>query len=357
VRQRKAWGEINASYPATQRKDHMNNIYSDQTSISAPPVATEQSLAELEAVIERGLQSFIEVGTALWKIREQRLYREQGHATFEEYCDKRWKIRRAHAYRLIDAAGVAANLSPIGDKPKTEAQARELTRLTPEHQLIVAGRIDFTRATAVEIRTEVDREIREHPEARRKAGHPKTAASVVNGKDQSKSSLRELRVRQFHKLLVDLAALEQPVACTEIKKRVHQLDLKSNKSSAFYSLFMHCARHVPWVRMERNQRVSYTITINAELKRICDGEQELKGWSGDGILQFLGNLRRTITEKRKAAHAERHRRQWNVNIVISRELENLVEWIETELDRLPHLVTHHTPGPKSGGRNQERENG
>jgi hypothetical protein len=35
---------------------------------------------------------------------------------------------------------------------------------------------------------------------------------AVNGKDESKTSLRELRVRQFHKLLVELAALTQPVA-------------------------------------------------------------------------------------------------------------------------------------------------
>jgi hypothetical protein len=357
VRQRKAWGEINPSYPATQRKDDMNNIYSDQTSLPAPPLATEQSLAELEAVIERGLKSFVEVGTALWKIRDQHRYREQGHATFEEYCDKRWKMSRFYAHRVIDASEVAANLLPMGNIPQTERQARELLRLTPEYQLIVAGRIDFTTATAVEIRREVEREIREHPEAKRKSQQPKTVLAAVNGKDKSKASLRELRVGQFYKLMVALAALPQPVACTEIKKRVRQIDSQPNKSSGFYSLFMHCAAHVPWVRMERNQRVSYTITINAELKRICDGEQELKAWSGNGILQFLTDLRRTITEKRKAAHAERYRRQWNLDKVVKRELEDLVEWIETELDRLPHKVTHHTPGPKSGGRNQERENG
>jgi hypothetical protein len=40
--------------------------------IAAPLMAIEPSLAELEAVIGQGLQSFIEVGTAPWKIREGR---------------------------------------------------------------------------------------------------------------------------------------------------------------------------------------------------------------------------------------------------------------------------------------------
>ena len=50
-------------------------------------------------------------------------------ATFEEYCKERWGMNRAHAYRLIDAAEVVNNLSPIGDIPVNESQARPLTQL------------------------------------------------------------------------------------------------------------------------------------------------------------------------------------------------------------------------------------
>lgn len=59
-------------------------------------------LQKCEAVIEKGLQTFIEVGNALLEIRDSRLYR-QDYGTFEDYCRKRWKISRAHAYRLIEA--------------------------------------------------------------------------------------------------------------------------------------------------------------------------------------------------------------------------------------------------------------
>jgi hypothetical protein len=53
-------------------------------------VDLQKALAQCEGVIERGMKSFIEVGTALLKIRDERLYREN-YGTFEEYCRKRWK--------------------------------------------------------------------------------------------------------------------------------------------------------------------------------------------------------------------------------------------------------------------------
>ena len=53
---------------------------------AAPPDVTSGRLAELEAIIETGTQTFVEVGNALLEIRKRRLYREQGYKTFEDYC-------------------------------------------------------------------------------------------------------------------------------------------------------------------------------------------------------------------------------------------------------------------------------
>src|SRR5262252_6500849 len=92
-----------------------------------------EALAQCERVIERGMQSFIEVGNALLKIRDELLYRGE-YATFEDYCLKRWKWHRRYVDRQIQAAKVVQNLSPIGLKPETEGQARELTRLPPAQQ-------------------------------------------------------------------------------------------------------------------------------------------------------------------------------------------------------------------------------
>lgn len=108
--------------------------------------ATERTdLANCEEVIDKGLRTFVEVGTALLTIRDRRLYRAQ-HGTFEDYCQGRWGMARQTTNRLIAAAGVVANLrmeespqmEPIGSiLPATESQARPLTQLPPEAQPVV----------------------------------------------------------------------------------------------------------------------------------------------------------------------------------------------------------------------------
>lgn len=100
---------------------------------TALTVKEVSALTECERVIEAGQKTFVEVGQALLKIRESRLYRAE-HGTFEEYCLSRWGMARSHAHRLIDAAAVTKNLSPIGDIPKTEAVVRPLTKLAPDQQ-------------------------------------------------------------------------------------------------------------------------------------------------------------------------------------------------------------------------------
>jgi hypothetical protein len=108
---------------------------------AAGPVATPLSeaeraeLAACERTIEGGLRGFVEVGTALARVRDSRLYRER-FRSFERYCRERWSMARASAYRMIEAAEVVARVSPIGDTPApaNEAQARELARLPAEKQ-------------------------------------------------------------------------------------------------------------------------------------------------------------------------------------------------------------------------------
>ena len=100
--------------------------------MASPQRTAETSkLAELEEVVERGLGTFVEVGEALLKIRDERLYRAD-HATMEEYCRKRWGMGRRYANRVIEAASIVTGLGPIGPKPQNEAQARALGKAPPE---------------------------------------------------------------------------------------------------------------------------------------------------------------------------------------------------------------------------------
>lgn len=121
-------------------------------------------LAELETVIERGMQTFVDVGRALLEIRDSRLYRRD-YGTFEDYTRERWGMERRHAYRLIDAADAVGNVSNWTQiQPTTESQARPLTSLEPDQQREAWARAVETapggRITAAHVQQVVD-EIRE----------------------------------------------------------------------------------------------------------------------------------------------------------------------------------------------------
>jgi hypothetical protein len=90
-------------------------------------------LAQCEEVIERGLDSFIEVGNALLVIREERLYRSD-YDDFETYCEERWEISGRRARQLIGAVRTIANLESGTIVPKTESQVRPLVSLPPVKQ-------------------------------------------------------------------------------------------------------------------------------------------------------------------------------------------------------------------------------
>jgi hypothetical protein len=88
--------------------------------------AESDRLAELESQIDK-VRALFDTGQesmarALREIRDSRLYRKT-HPNFESYLNERWSISRAHAYRLIDFAD-DLDLSPVGDKPKSEGEAR-----------------------------------------------------------------------------------------------------------------------------------------------------------------------------------------------------------------------------------------
>lgn len=125
-------------------------------------VLEERELVDLEAVIERGMQTFVEVGNALQLIREKRLYRVD-FGTFEDYCQERWGWERRHSYRLMDAAEAVGSLSPMGHIPipANERQARELAK-APEEQRVevwatVVEEAGESRITAKKVKEVVSR--------------------------------------------------------------------------------------------------------------------------------------------------------------------------------------------------------
>jgi hypothetical protein len=113
-------------------------------------------LNALEAVIGRGIKTFVEVGTALKEIRDSRLYKAQ-YGTFEEYCKQRWGFTPQHGGRLIAAARTVREMEPIGSIPENEYQARQAREIARQ-----ARALALERATAGGL---VDRRDQNHGQA------------------------------------------------------------------------------------------------------------------------------------------------------------------------------------------------
>lgn len=105
------------------------------TAISKTLSAQEsERLAELEPIIEQGLKSFVEVGSALKEISDSRLYRAT-HSTFQDYVIEKHGISARRAYQLSEAAEVVKKLQPNVNHGSqiNERQARELVQV-PQHK-------------------------------------------------------------------------------------------------------------------------------------------------------------------------------------------------------------------------------
>jgi hypothetical protein len=141
-----------------------------------------QELRKCEKVIETGWDTFVQVGLALSRIRDARLYRATC-GTFQEYCRQKWHYGHSKAYYLISAAQIVTHLSTIVDipKPTHESQVRPLIGL-PEEKVAKVWKQAATEANGHGITAKLVNEIadrvrppsgkkRRQPESRAQAGY------------------------------------------------------------------------------------------------------------------------------------------------------------------------------------------
>lgn len=135
------------------------------------------ALADCETVIERGLNTFVEVGTSLLRIRDERLYR-QDYRDFDSYCQNRWSFGRRRADQLIAAAEIGT-IVPVS----TESQARELVGLEPE---IAAQVMDLAADSGEKVTARGIREAREQL-----TEPPKSDADAAREADELEASVHD----------------------------------------------------------------------------------------------------------------------------------------------------------------------
>jgi len=106
----------------------MSEIVAVETEVVEFSLEDRATLDRCESTISNGIASFMEVGRALQKIRDARLYLFS-HATFEEYCRDRWGLSRSYAFRQIKAAELANDPKLLSISPiPSEWVARELSK-------------------------------------------------------------------------------------------------------------------------------------------------------------------------------------------------------------------------------------
>lgn len=102
-------------------------------------------LQACEAVIEKGIKTFVAVGKALSEIRDDRLYLET-HTSFEAYAKERWNLTRPRAYQLMDhSKTVEAITEGIGLSTKVDIPETQTRKIKPVVGLVkteVKKRVD-----------------------------------------------------------------------------------------------------------------------------------------------------------------------------------------------------------------------
>ena len=73
-------------------------------------------------------------------MRDGRLYREAGYATFDECCREHWDMSKSYAHRMIEASDVVRALPPGTPLPSNETQARELKEVPDKDRAKVMRR-------------------------------------------------------------------------------------------------------------------------------------------------------------------------------------------------------------------------
>lgn len=95
----------------------------------------QKALQDCEHIIAVGMTNFREVGEALTRIRDERLYRVT-HKSFEAYCKEKWDFGRIQAHRMIEANKVAKSVTKLVTEiePERESQTRPLAALPESEQ-------------------------------------------------------------------------------------------------------------------------------------------------------------------------------------------------------------------------------
>jgi hypothetical protein len=92
---------------------------------------------------------------------------------------------------------------------------------------------------------------------------------------------------------------------------------------------------IPWVAIDITNDHKVNINIDRELRAICEGRASRPQLGNLSYDEFYSALRAEIKRRRLANDQARKGRKWNHEGIIKREMVELLDWIEQQLDRIP----------------------
>lgn len=130
--------------------------------------------AECKSQIRKGIETFMDVGNALWIVKNDGLYLSE-FATFDDFCKSFKGFTASRAYRLMAACEVGKTLLPNGQQPTNERQCRELAKLPADEQAEAWAEVlaTTTNPKARDVEAVVSRRLAEHAEPEADEGEQK----------------------------------------------------------------------------------------------------------------------------------------------------------------------------------------
>lgn len=92
---------------------------------------------------------------------------------------------------------------------------------------------------------------------------------------------------------------------------------------------------IPWLRITGHDNNTVTLEIDQELRGICEARAPRPGLNGFSVTEFYRHLRAEIRRRREANDQARKGKNWSHEGINKLELVKLLDWIESELDRVP----------------------
>lgn len=96
-----------------------------------------QKLVRCEEIVDKGVRNMLDAADALKEIRDNRLYKERGYSSFDQYLADEWGFGRSYINKIIKSSETRKRLGTLvpdlDSSSLAETALRELNSVPDEH--------------------------------------------------------------------------------------------------------------------------------------------------------------------------------------------------------------------------------